>query len=197
MKKLLLSAVAVLMFTVAASAQEQGTIRASLGLAAGSKAGFDLTATDPDDVSQFGIGVNLGAEYFITDVISVAPSYTFFFNSSETVTDTDPFEPTTFEQTVKPRVFNLDGRYYFGDDIKFYALAGLAFQSVSFESEFGGFSGSFDGSATTFNLGGGVNIPLGDALSFYGQVKLMGGDDNETFDGTQFVIGTGLAYAFN
>jgi len=216
MKKLLLSAVAVLMFAVAANAQEQGQIRARLGLAAGTKAGADIAidansgVTTVDD--KIGLGVNLGVEYFVTDNISISPSYTYFFNSTEDISIDAGFGASVSgEISIKPRVFNLGGRYYFGDDLNFYALAGLAFQSVQYEESVTAtftdpFSGETitqtenfesDGSATSFNLGGGVELPLSDVINFNGQIKIMGGDDTETFDGVQFVLNAGVSYSFN
>ena len=174
MKKLLLSLGLVVMAAGATMAQEQGQINAKAGLVLGTKA-----SVDDDGDSKMGLGINLGGEYFFTDAISIAPSYTLFF-------------PTEIgDNKITPSVFNLDGRYYFGaGDLSLYGTAGLAIQSVKFKYE----GGSDTGNATTFNLGAGILYPLSDKISLDGQIKLMGGDDEETFDGSQIVLGAGISY---
>ena len=168
MKKSLLTATLVAIFGFAATAQEQGEIRVGAGIAYGTQATIDL-----DDGSEKGaLGLNFGGEYFFTDVISAAPSYTMFFKEEEG------------GASFKTSSFNLDARYYFGDGM-FYGLAGLGFSSAKLEG--GGFSES--DSDTGLNIGGGVMIPAGDALYINGQAKY-----NTSFE--QFVLQAGVAFAF-
>lgn len=176
MKKLLLIAV-VAFIAMPALAQEQGDIRASAGIAFGSKSKID------DSGSGFGMGINIGGEYLVSDQISVAPSYTFFFKSEQN----DGFGSTASNQFSS---FNLDGRYYFGDgDMQLYALAGLSFASNKIEQTGGGFAISGKSSKTGLNLGAGLMYPMGDALFLNGQVKY-----NTPFE--QLEIQAGVAFGF-
>lgn len=171
MKKVLLTATLVAIFGFAATAQEQGEIRAGAGLAIGTKAGVDESG------EKMGLGLNFGGEYFVTDVISIAPSYTMFFKS----------EVDTGFGKVSNQFgsFNLDGRYYFGDDGMFYGLAGLSFASA--KAEFGGESET--SSETGLNIGAGVMYPLADNMYLNGQVKY-----NTPIE--QLVINAGIAFSF-
>ena len=166
---------AFLLVGISANAQqEQGDIRVRAGLAVGTQAG-----ADDNGESQAGFGINFGAEYLITDNISIAPSYTIFFASDIGGAD------------LKPSVFNIDGRYYFGES-GVYGLAGVAFQTVKVE----GGGASITGNATTFNIGAGIEYGLSDNLNLNGQLKYMGTDDQETFPDPQLVIGVGVSYKF-
>ncbi|MBC5772922.1 outer membrane beta-barrel protein [Pontibacter sp. KCTC 32443] len=174
MKKILLALGLVVLATGATMAQEQGQINAKAGLALGTKA-----SVDDDGDAKMGLGINLGGEYFFTDAISIAPTYTLFF-------------PTKIGETkIIPSVLNLDGRYYFNaNGLSLYGTAGLAVQSVKVKWE----GDSDTGNLTTFNLGAGILYPLADKISLDGQLKLMGGDEDETFDGAQFVLSAGISY---
>jgi len=180
---------AFLLVGVTANAQEQGMIRASAGLALGTKAAIDESGT------KAGIGINIGAEYLITDNISIAPSYTFFFKSEFDTPDGFGGNVTSSNQFGS---FNIDGRYYFGDgDMELYGLFGIGIVSNSFEqSGDDGFGGTItiDGSdsETGLNIGGGINYPLSDALFLNGQIKYNTVD----IDGGQIVINAGVAYSF-
>lgn len=168
MKKLLLTAAIVAFLGFTATAQEQGEIRVGAGLAYGTQATIDLN----DGSEKGALGLNFGGEYFITDVISAAPSYTMFFKEEEG------------GSSFKTSSFNLDARYYFGEGT-FYGLAGLGFSSA--KAEGGGFSAT--SSDTGINLGVGAMIPAGDALFINGQAKY-----NTSFE--QFVLQAGVAFAF-
>lgn len=171
MKKLLLTAAIVAFFGFAATAQEQGDIRVGAGLAIGTKAGAEASATGVD--SKLGLGINIGAEYLITDAISLAPSYTFFFKNSIGGAD------------YSLSALNIDARYYFADS-GFYGLAG--FSSVSSKAEGGGFS--VTSSESGLNIGAGIMYPLSDNLFANGQVKYQTPGDG------QLVINAGVAFAF-
>ena len=158
-----------LLVGLSANAQEQGELRAGIALVYGTKAQIDL-----DDLSEKGaLGINIGGEYFFTDVISGAPSYTFFFKEEEG------------PASVRTSSFNLDGRYYFNDGM-FYGLFGLSFASA--KTKVTGF-GSVSDNETGLNLGAGAMIPIGDALYFNGQVKY-----NTPFE--QLALQAGVSYAF-
>ncbi|MEM8569094.1 MAG: outer membrane beta-barrel protein [Bacteroidota bacterium] len=179
MKKILFTAFSVLAFTVAVNAQEQGLVRLNTGLAFGSEAGFDAS----------GFGINVGGEYFFTDVISAAPSYTYFFEDSEDILG--------FENSVRLSSINLDGRYYFlTDDIQVYGLFGIAFLSINGELQFVDLFGAvetveFDDNETGVNFGGGIVYPLSDKVGLNGQLKYQTPGDG------QLVINAGVAINLN
>ncbi|MEO9482031.1 MAG: outer membrane beta-barrel protein [Ekhidna sp.] len=152
-----------------ASAQQQGDLRVGAGLAYGTKATLDLN----DGSTKGALGINIGGEYFFSDVISGAPSYTFFFKEEQ--------GGASFSTSS----FNLDGRYYFGDGT-FYGLFGFAISSAKTKAN--GF-GSFTTSDNGINLGAGAMIPAGDALFINGQLKY-----NTSFE--QLVLQAGVAFAF-
>ncbi|MEP1033697.1 outer membrane beta-barrel protein [Ekhidna sp.] len=159
---------AFVLFGFSANAQEQGDIRVGAGLAIGTKAGVD-----DDGSEKLGLGINVGGEYLITDVISLAPSYTFFFKSSVGGVD------------FSLSAINVDARYYFGDS-GVYGLAG--FSSVKAKAESGGFSASTTEGG--LNIGAGIMYPLSDNLFANGQVKYATPGDG------QLVINAGIAFAF-
>ncbi|WP_425392504.1 outer membrane beta-barrel protein [Ekhidna sp.] len=163
---------AFILFGVTANAQEQGDIRVGAGLAVGTKAGAEA-GTGGEVDSKLGLGVNVGAEYLITDMISVAPSYTFFFANSVDGVD------------YSLSALNIDARYYFGDS-GIYGLAG--FSSINAKAESGGLSVS--DSEGGLNIGAGVMYPLSDNLFANGQVKYQSPGDG------QLVINAGVAFAF-
>ncbi|MEQ6166712.1 MULTISPECIES: outer membrane beta-barrel protein [unclassified Ekhidna] len=158
---------AFLLVGMTANAQEQGDIRVGAGLAIGTKAGVDESG------EKMGFGLNFGAEYLVTDVISIAPSYTMFFKSSVGGGD------------YSLSALNIDARYYFGES-GVYGLAG--FSSVSAKVEGGGFSATT--SEGGLNIGAGIMYPLSDNLFANGQVKY------QTPGEGQLVINAGIAFAF-
>ncbi|WP_370089781.1 porin family protein [Ekhidna sp.] len=169
MKKVLLTTMLVAIFGFAATAQE-GEMRIGGGLALGTKAGVDESG------SKAGIGINIGGEYFASDVISIAPSFTYFFPSSVTIFGT--------EVKTQASSINLDGRYYFGDsDVQLYGLAGIGIGLASAKA-----NGQSDSdSKVGLNLGLGLNYPLGDGMFFNGQAKY-----NTPFE--QLVLNAGIAF---
>jgi len=95
MKNLFVAAILFILCANSSFAQSEGDIRASGSLL--------LNFED----AKF--GVNFGGEYFFTDQVSVAPSYSNIFG------------------TPSLSGINVDGRYYFTDSTgDFYALAGFA-----------------------------------------------------------------------
>lgn len=179
MKKLLLTAALVAIFGFAASAQEQGEIRVGAGIAAGTRASVD---TDNGE-SKLGLGINFGAEYLITDAISIAPSYTSYFK-----TDFGGGVSSSFSE------LNIDARYYFGES-GVYGLVG--FGSVTAKAEALGFSVS--SSESGINIGGGIMLPLSDNLYANGQLKyntVKIADAADAEGKGQIVINLGVAYSF-
>ena len=163
MKKLLLTTALVAIFGFAATAQEQGDFRIGAGLAAGTKAAFDEEGT------KLGLGINFGAEYLITDAISIAPSYTLYFKSE---VDLGGFG--TIESS--PKALNIDVRYYFGES-GVYGLAG--FTNVGDEEKESG-----------LNIGAGIMYPLSDNFFLNGQAKY------QTPGEGQLVFNAGVAIGF-
>lgn len=128
MKSLLLSAVLSVLFITSSFAQSVGDIRASGSL-----------LLNFDDAK---FGVNFGGEYFFTNQVSVAPSYSNIFG------------------TPSLSGINVDGRYYFSDKTAdLYALAG--FSSVT--------GGRVTSSG--INLGAGYIVPIQGDLSLGLQLK--------------------------
>lgn len=183
MKKVLLSVVALVLIAGASFAQEQGQIRLTAGLALGSKA-----AIDDDGDEKLGAGINIGGEYFFTDAISAAPSYTYFFKS--TVGE----DPNEFSYRISS--LNLDGRYYFlTEGVQVYGMAGLAFLSLQAESttDFFGtpITVEVDDNETGLNIGGGVVLPLGESVGLNGQIKYQTPGDG------QLVLNAGVVFSLN
>lgn len=140
-----------------APVQEQSKFRVGAGLVFGTKAGI------ADDGSESGgMGINVGGEYFFTERIAAAPSFTYFLKSSNE------------NMSVRVSSLNLDGRYYFGNEgnISFYGLAGVsvAFAKVSYDyGDYG--KGSVSDNETGLNVGGGLVYPLTEKYSLNAQVK--------------------------
>lgn len=154
-----------------ASAQEQGDIRVGLGLAIGTNAGVDDTTGE----TELGLGINFNGEYLISDVISIAPSYTSFFKTDIGGAD------------FGFNAFNIDGRYYFGSgDTQLYGLVG--FTSLEAKVSVLGITGS--SSESGLNIGAGANLPIGDSLLGNIQAKYQTPGDG------QLVVNVGVAYSF-
>ena len=101
MKKLILLSGFVLAGLVSVQAQDAGSVRANLDFA------YDT------DIEE--LGLNFGAEYFITDKITAAPNYTIFFVD----------DPVDFS------ALNIDGRYYFlNSPVQVYGLFGFALRFI-------------------------------------------------------------------
>ncbi len=174
MKKLQLILAALLFVTISANAQEKGAFRAQVG-------GLIGTATAIQDDGDFGIGlgINLGAEYFVSDAVSIAPGYDLFFESSVDVGGT--------ELSSNFSSINVDGRYYFGSsDVEIYGLVGVSFASSTTTVPL---FGEVSANDTGLNIGAGVNFPMSDNVFLNGQVKY-----NTPIE--TIAIGVGLAFQF-
>lgn len=162
----ILVAAAAILISSASFAQEQGDIRASGALAFGTKA-----AADSDGEGTGGIGINLGAEYVFTDGISIAPSYSFFFEKNN----------------LKTSTINIDARYYFATDgTQVYGLLGFA--STKASVSVGGLTVSSTDSG--LNVGAGAIFPLSDAIGIGLQGKY------QTAGEGQIVLQGGLTFMF-
>jgi opacity protein-like surface antigen len=180
MKKLLLSLGLVFMAAGATMAQEQGKIRLGASLVYGTKAGIN-----DEGEEKGGLGINVGGEYFFTDKIAAAPSFTYFLKSEIDFGDG--------KMSVQATSINLDGRYYFGDgDIAFYGLAGLSIATAKVDIEGDEFFEDASGSEskTGVNLGAGLVYPINDKLGLNGQIKY-----NTPFE--QLAIQAGVTFSIN
>ncbi|WP_456459341.1 outer membrane beta-barrel protein [Reichenbachiella sp.] len=167
MKTKLLALALVGLFSInSAIAQEQGDFRAGLGIVLGTKAGVD-----DDGSSKMGFGLSPSIEYLITDVISGAASYDWYFKSDVGGTD------------VSISSFNIEGRYYFmTDDTQVYGVAGLGIVKAKI--------GDFSDSETGLNIGAGANFPLSDVLGANAELKYQTAGDG------QLAIKAGVFYTF-
>ena len=147
----------LLVLAVQAQAQDKGTIRASVDFL------YAEAIREP--------GINLGAEYFVTDKISAAPNYTIFFVEGD----------GRFSQT------NIDARYYLlKGPLQVYALAGYASFRVSGDAGPVRVAVSDSG----FNVGSGVVVPLPGPIDLNAQIKYSTPIDGQvTFQG-------GITYTF-
>jgi hypothetical protein len=153
---------AALLFGFSSSAQSQGDFRAQVGGILGTEAAVD----------GVGFGLNIGAEYFVSDVISIAPSYDMFFKEDINDSFFGNYE-------YKLSSINIDGRYYFSDG--FYGLAGLSLASVSI---FG-----ISANETGLNIGAGYNLAMGESLL----LNLQGKYNTPL---SQVVAQVGVAFSF-
>lgn len=196
MKALLLSLAFACTAAGAALAQEQpsavvteptaataaGKMKLGAGVVYGSQAGMDN-----DGSTKGGAGINIGGEYFFTDKISAAPSFTYFFRSKA--------EFYGAEITARASSLNLDGRYYFSSNngLSVYGLAGLAvgFASVKVEGDgYYVYSSSGTESKAGLNLGAGLTYALQSDLDFNAQIKY-----NTPLE--QVVLQVGIAFPIN
>jgi hypothetical protein len=157
MKKITLISALLTIFSLPMLAQEAGALRAGAGLAIGTEAGLN-----DDGEEALGLGLNIGAEYFIIDPLSAAVSYTFFFKST---VDLGPVG----ESSIRMSSINIDARYYFlRSSVEAYGIAGLSIASATVESTFNIF-GTTQTSETSdsevgLNIGAGANVGVTDAL---------------------------------
>ncbi|MDH5366147.1 MAG: porin family protein [Cyclobacteriaceae bacterium] len=161
-------------------AQTKGQIRVSGGLALGSKA-----ALNDKGVPTFGFGVNIGGDYFITDAIGVHPSYSYFLESTNTVSEFG----ITNASSLKVSSINVDGKYYFlSNVVNVYGLVGLSIASSTETFEpFGGFSETVSATNVGGNVGVGADYTVIDKIFANAQVKF-----NTPLE--QLVINIGVGY---
>lgn len=155
------------------NAQDQGEIR----LQASISRGADLAVADNYKFKK-GSGLTIGGEYFLKDGISLAPSYTHFFETKG-YTITGGFSN---RRTFKAGIFNVDVRYYFplwewlelDTDIQIYGVAGLAFYNHEIVQSGRGTidipNGVHTKSGNGINLGIGALYPI-DNVTIFAQYK--------------------------
>ena len=162
-----------MIFCFSTNAQSKGDFRGSAGLAMGSKTSID-TDTGKEKI---GIGINVGVEYFLDNVLSLAPSYSYYFPVSEGGVD--------FNTTL----LNFDARFYVGPS--FYILAGYATLSSTFKSSGSNISSNKGG----VNVGVGAMIPMGDAKYLNIQAKYNSILDQD-IEWNQIMAQAGIAFSF-
>jgi|SRR5690554_6948151 len=136
------------------------------------------------EIKKAAIGVN--AEFGITDKITVAPDFTYYFTEK-----TEYVKWSLWE-------LNANGHYYFLDQDKFkvFGLAGLNYaqSKVTMDIPFGGLFGMENNSASKgkigFNLGGGGTYDLTDNIQAFSTLKYTIGSTD------QLVIMIGARYIF-
>lgn len=177
-------------FSFAATAQEQGQFAASASFAYGTASGIN------DDGDQTGSpGFNIGLEYFVTDKISIAPSYTMFFKSEVDFAGAG-------SASLSVNSINIDGRYYFlTDGLNVYGLFGVGIVGATGESEItvpflGTTTVENSESTTGLNIGAGILLPVNEMIGIGAQAKYntaeVGGDGGDA----QLVINLGLNLRF-
>ena len=167
MKKLITMSIfgAALIFGFSANAQ-QGTFRVQAGGILGTEAAAD----------GVGFGINAGVEYYVSDAISIAPSYDFFFED----------EPAA-GFTYKISSINVDGRYYMSES--FYVLAGVSLATAEITLDFLGTPITGKANSTGANVGAGYNLAMGESALLNLQAKY-----NTTL--AQVQAGVGIAFSF-
>ena len=166
-------------------AQEKGLIRAGVGITLGTASAIDADTGE----SKLGFGIVVGGDYFVSDAISIAPSYSFFFKSSVDLGGGD-------EVSIKASSFDIDGKYYFvKSGVNIYGLVGISFAfakaSVTFDFGNGPQTISVTENQVGVNLGGGLDFYLSDKVFLNGQVKY-------TINGLeQLAINAGVGFNLN
>ena len=134
------------------------------------------------EIEELAVGAN--AEFGITDKISIAPDFTYYFTEN-----TDIVKISFWE-------INANGHYYFLDEsaFKVFGLAGLNYAHASVKMEnlgfpgMGGYSGS-DGEIG-FNFGGGATYDLSDTIQAFSTLKYTAGSTDQVaiFIGARYVF---------
>ena len=78
------------------------------------------------------VGIVLNSEFFVTDEISIAPDFIYFFPK------TDNFTILTTSTEIKQTLWelNVNGHYYFMEEpVQLYGLAGLNYSNVTVKVE--------------------------------------------------------------
>ena len=187
MKKIILLAIVLVVFIGQSTvwAQEKGQIRAGVGITLGTESAIDADTGEP----KLGFGIVIGGDYFVTDVISIAPSYSFFFKSKVDLGGGQ-------EVSIKASSFDIDGKYYFvKSGVNIYGLVGIsfAFAKASATIDFGAGpqTVSFTENQVGVNLGAGLDYYLSDKVYLNGQVKY-------TINGLeQLAINLGVGFNIN
>ncbi|MFZ1809007.1 MAG: hypothetical protein WAU36_17375 [Cyclobacteriaceae bacterium] len=155
MKKILLGSLILVGFISISLAQKTGDLRIGAGL---------IYGTELEEA-----GININAEYLLTEKISLAPSYSIFFVP-------DP---------VSYNVLNIDGRYYFlSGSSQVYGLLGFANATSTIDF----FGSKIRARDSGLNIGGGALFPLNDTFGINAQMKYSTPGDG------QLVLQGGIVY---
>lgn len=167
MKKIILTAAIILGLGFAAQAQTKAGVHFGYG----------------SEIERPLIGAN--AEFGITEKISVAPDFTYYFTEEITYVKTSMWE------------LNANAHYYFMDNDKFkvFGLGGLNYThaKVTWDGPawgFGGGGASSSDSEIGFNLGGGATYDLTDKIQAFSTLKYTIGSTD------QVVLFVGARYVF-
>ena len=201
MKKLLLSAVALMAFT-AASAQETTTTGFSGGdMFLTGSLGYSSTKTGEFKDTEFIISARYG--YFVTDNIAIGPQLTFI---DGTMTDVDPFTGEPLDVDTSALEAGAFGRYYFtpSRNFSFFGQLEVAYVTAKSETEFGESKANGFG----FGLAPGISYFVSDHIAFEATFGLLGystikpdfdgAESTDTFEiGADFTqINFGMVYKF-
>src|SRR5690554_3836058 len=167
MKKIILTAVIILGFGFTAQAQTKAGIHFGYG----------------SEIERPLIGAN--AEFGLTDKISIAPDFTYYFTEKIDYLKTSMWE------------LNANAHYYFMDNDKFkvFGLGGLNYTHVKVTWDgpsfwgIGGNPSESDGEIG-FNLGGGATYDLTDKIQAFSTLKYTIGSTD------QVVLFVGARYVF-
>lgn len=165
MKKIFLTTIIVLGLGYVAQAQTKVGVHLGYG----------------SEIEKAAIGAN--AEFGITDKISIAPDFTYYFTEK-----TEYVKMSVWE-------FNANGHYYFLDQDKFkvFGLAGLNYTHVKVTTDYPGiWGGNYSGSdgEIGFNLGGGATYDLTDKIQAFSTLKYTAGSTD------QLALFVGARYCF-
>jgi len=171
MKKVLLSAVALLAFGFANAQEEKGGEGFAKGdVFVSGAVTFGSSKTGDLKANAFEIAPKVG--YFVTENIAVGASIGF---SSEKIDAGDTF-------TNSGLGLGAFGRYYFTPASKFSLFAELGVDYTSFDQEFdedGPFGGSFESKELGFGLGAGLNYFVSSNFSIEAGVAVLGYSSND------------------
>lgn len=151
-KTILFVAVIMVMGLAAQEVKAQGAKRIGGQLAFGTK--------------DLGLGFGARGEFNVTDNISIVPKFTYYLGK-KTATG---FGDVGFSAWA----LDADAHYFFTTDgLNFYALAGLAYSSVSYSypSGFQTFGVATSDSKIGLNLGGGVNFAQSESLVPFAEIR--------------------------
>ena len=113
------------------------------------------------EIENAGAGVN--AEFGLTDKLSVAPSFTYFFPKSFGYLDQKMWEA------------NANAHFYFmnAEAVGLYGLGGLNYANVTVDTDFFGESVSDSEGEIGFNIGAGSNFNLGGSITPFAELKYV------------------------
>lgn len=201
MKKLLLSAVALMAFT-AASAQDAATNGFSGGdMFLTGSLGYNSTKTGDIKDTEFNISARFG--YFVTPNIAIGPQLTFMDGTS---TEVDTFTGELFDVDSSALEAGAFGRYYFtpSSNFSFFGQLEVGYATAKFETEFGDVKVNGFG----FELAPGISYFVSDHIAFEATFGALGystvkpdfddAESTDTFElGIDFTqINFGMVYKF-